>query len=424
LPAFALTKGEGSIPPVAVFEALKTQGVAAIRYTADVDAAGRRAIPQLFSVIEEAGIAFFVLDLTPHLNSLLGEKDVRSLTRRVGVAKMGELVEAAAKVPTEAWAKSVGEIIIANQQPISWVVELVVAKGEVTLLAGKPKAGKTTFVYRVVEQMRDGGKILTFKVNKGKVLVWSERSDRINAERFKELFRGTDQPHVHVLSRFDPRFRGKTFPAAVRLVLQEARRLKCDLVILDTFASLARVKEENQTAEVQEYLDMIAKEAERSEIAVVVIHHIGKSGTIRGTTTFEAEPSTLVEIEGEYQSPRTLKVRSNIVTLAPDPIKFTLDEDGEYEIIEAWETDEARDILDLLPSKLSGAKILSQVVEEQGLEKDDAAARMATKRALESLVKAGKVAWTEVADSNGRRRKGYYLVPVVVVTNSGSSDVG
>jgi archaellum biogenesis ATPase FlaH len=423
LPAFALTKGEGGIPSVAVFEALKAHGVSTIRYAADVDTEGRKAIPKLLAVIEEAGILSDVLDLTPYLNPLLGEKDVRSLNRRVGVSKTSELVEAAAKVTPDVWAKSVKDIIAANQEPISWVVEPVVPRGEVTLMAGKPKAGKTTFVYRMVEQMREGGKILHFRVNKGKVLVWSERSDRINAQRFKDLFKGVDQPHVHVLSRFDPRLRGKTFEAGVRMVLAEARRLDCDLVILDTFAALARVKEENQTTEVQAHLDMIAKEAEASTIAVVVIHHIGKSGMIRGTTTFEAEPSTILKMEGEKQPPRTLTVESNIVTLAPDPIKFKLDEQGEYQVIEEWESDEAQDLLDALPSKLSEAKMVGQVMEELGQDKGDSAARMSTKRALDTLVKAGKVSWTEVTDSKGRKRKGYCLVPEAVLTNSGSSDV-
>jgi hypothetical protein len=81
--AFALTKGEKGTPPAEVFEALRAQGVATIRYLADTDSQGIRAIAPLRSVVESAGIGLEVLDLRPHLNPLLGEKDVRDLVRRL-----------------------------------------------------------------------------------------------------------------------------------------------------------------------------------------------------------------------------------------------------------------------------------------------------------------------------------------------------
>jgi hypothetical protein len=82
-PAFALTKGEQGLPPVEVFDALKAGGVGTIRYLADTDPQGIRAIAPLRSAVESVGIGLEVLDLTPVLNPLLGEKDVRHLVRRL-----------------------------------------------------------------------------------------------------------------------------------------------------------------------------------------------------------------------------------------------------------------------------------------------------------------------------------------------------
>ena len=419
--AFALTKGEGTTYPVAVFEALKALGVGTIRYPADVDDTGGKAIPKLLAVIEEAGLVFEVLDLTPHLNPLLGEKDIRSLTRRVGVVKLKELIEAAATVTPEAWARSVDEVIRDNQGEMPWVVRPLVATGETTLFAGFPKAGKSTFVFKMVEQMREGGMLLdTFRVSKASVLIWSERSDRINAKRAEALFGGVNQSHVHFVSRSDREFRGRSFAEKARMVMQEAKRLNKDVLVIDTLAALAGITDENAAAEVQPFLDLLYLEAQRFEIAVVIIHHFNKAGRIRGSGTWEADPSTLVEILGEYQEPRKLKIRSAIETKVPDEITFTIDQRGQYKVVGAVDTPEAQAVLAILSYKSAEVKVVSQILELLNLDKTQGN-RDLYSRTIWDLRKAGKVASIPVK-YKGKDRDGFYRISDYQIVSSGGGN--
>ncbi|MGA7911183.1 MAG: AAA family ATPase [Candidatus Dormiibacterota bacterium] len=314
------------------------------------------------------------------------------------------------------WSRTVDQIIRATEhQRITWLVEPVIAIGEVTAIGGKAKAGKTTFVYKTLEQMGVGGEILKLKVEKAHALIWSERSETINGERFRALFGGRPQPHIHLVTRFDDEFfdrdtgRAFDFEQSLQIVMVEAKRQNCAVVVLDTFSSLARVKDENDAATMQAGLSIVTKAASDYGVAVVLIHHLGRAGWFRGSTVFEAEPSTLLRISGEGTQPRTMELQSNIVSKAPEKVVFNLDDRGDqYVIVQSWDTEAAKDVLAVLSHKKAEAKMASEVSELLGDE--DAVAKQTTRRTLETLAKAGKAAYGEEKQSFGHMRKTYWRV--------------
>lgn len=310
------------------------------------------------------------------------------------------------------WSRTADDAIAyADKYPITWKVKPLIAIGEVTEITGQPFAGKTTFVFKTVKQMREGGKILGFAVEKAHVLIWSERSVRVNGERFRELFSGESQPQVHLVTRFDEELQGKDFAKALTVVMAEAKRWGCDVVVLDTLSSLAGIQDENAAPAVQAAFALLAKAAQDYAVAIVAIHHLNKAGTSpRGSGVFMAEPTTVLEIKGEHANPRTLEIQSNLISKVPDPVTFTLNDASEYEIVNPAGSEHALQILDVLSYKVAEAKLISEVLADLEL---DETKRWTVKSALEALVKDGKAGWIEKPDKFRRKRKAFYRIVTV-----------
>lgn len=358
--AFALTKGEVGLPPAQLFREMAKRGAQEVVYTADVDQVGKEAAGKISRIIEDVGLACTLLDLTEHLDASLGEKDVRSLTRRVGVQQLRELLETEYLRPPDL-PGTLAEFISKAPPEIPWIMAPIIVKGATTLLSGNAKAGKTTFIIKTMLAMHDGGTVLNMPVHQGKVFVWTENSPMVWAAKVHGI--SLDRiDHIHPISRSDPKFLGKTFDENIRLVFEMAQKLECSLIVLDTLTGLAAIAEENEASEVSAALVPVSKLTQRYQIACVMVHHLGKSGNERGSTVFLSEPDILVRLEGEYSEERTLRVKNNMLITPPEDVVFRMNTDGEYLVGVQGVTDDAMlAILDVLPLTQKEAISLQEI---------------------------------------------------------------
>lgn len=387
--AFALTKGEMGLPPLHLLRDMHRRGAREIVYTADVDDVGHQSAGRLANLVEEAGLECTLLDLTTHLDAALGEKDVRALTRRVGVARLQELLEEEYLRPPEL-PGSLAEFISTVPPEIPWMMMPLIVRGATTLFSGHAKAGKTTFIIKVMLAMRDGGEVLGMPVHQSKILVWTENSAmvwraKVHAAQPAQL------EHIFPLPRTDPRFLGKTFDENVREVFEVAAKLGAEVIILDTLTGLAAIEEENEASQVSAALIPVNKMAQRYQIACIMVHHLGRSGTERGSTVFLSEPDILVRLEGEYSEERTIRVKNNMLINPPEDVVFKMDKDGNYVIGVAGVTDDnALAILDVLPMTKPEALSLQDIATQMGMGWDKAI-RDSLAIQIANLEKAGKI---------------------------------
>lgn len=387
--AFALTKGEMGLPPLHLFTDMARRGAQEIVYTADVDDTGHQAAGRLAQLVDAASLACKLLDLTPHLDAALGEKDVRALTRRVGVARLQELLEEEYLRPPEL-PGSMAEFIATVPPEIPWLMTPLIVRGATTLFSGHAKAGKTTFIIKVLRAMREGGDVLGMLVHQSKVLVWTENSAMV----WRAKLHGVDPneiDHIFPLPRTDPRFLGKMFDENVRTVFEVAQKLEAEVIVMDTLTGLAAIEEENEASQVSAALIPVNKMAQRYQIACVMVHHLGRSGQERGSTVFLSEPDILVRLEGEYADERTLRVKNNMLINPPEDVVFKMDKEGNYTVGVAGVTDDsALAILDVLPLTKPEALSLQDVATAMGLGWDKAI-RDSLAIQVAQLEKAGKI---------------------------------
>jgi hypothetical protein len=387
--AFALTKGEMGLPPAHLFRDMARRGALEVVYTADVDDTGHQSAGRLAHLVDEAGLECSLLDLTVHLDAALGEKDVRALTRRVGVARLQELLEEEYLRPPEL-PVSLAEFILTAPPEIPWVMTPLVVLGATTLFSGHAKSGKTTFIIKVMLAMRDGGDVLGMPVHQSRVLVWTENSAMVWRAKVHNV-KPEQIEHIFPIPRTDPRFIGKTFDENVRTVFEIAAKLEAGVIVLDTLTGLAAIEEENEASQVSAALIPVSKMAQRYGIACIMVHHLGRSGNERGSTVFLSEPDILVRLDGEYAEERTLRVKNNMLINPPEDIVFKMDETGSYTAgVAGVSDDNALAILDVLPLTQKDA-ISLQDIAIATRQPWDKATRDSLALLVASLEKAGKL---------------------------------
>jgi hypothetical protein len=186
-----------------------------------------------------------------------------------------------------------------DQTPVEpeWLWNGYVARGAITLLAGKPKAGKSTLLCALVEALAEGaGEFLGRAVTNGPVIYVSEEG----AGTLIAKLPATE--NVRVLSR-DAVWPRPTWEQVVDAAVAEAKRVGAGLLVLDSFAFWAGLAEgsENDAGATQLAVARLVP-ATAAGLGVVLVHHQRKSGgeggdAIRGSNAIAGAVDTLVEIE-------------------------------------------------------------------------------------------------------------------------------
>lgn len=180
---------------------------------------------------------------------------------------------------------------------IPWVWDGYLARGSVTLIAGRPKAGKSTLITAVVQAVAaDAPTFLNHEITGCPVLVLSEEGHSTlkhklpPGERIRVANRQTTWPLP-------------SWPTAIRQAADEAVRVGAGLLVIDTFTFWAQLasKDGNDTGAVAAAMRALTVAA-RAGLAVVLIHHQGKGGgedgmAVLGSTQFAADVDLIVEVE-------------------------------------------------------------------------------------------------------------------------------
>ena len=391
--AFALTKGEAAALSRSLFRELKSLGTKEIVYVPDADETGHRAISRIRRSAESAGLEFRTLDLETHLKASRGEKDLRSLVRRIGIDEVQAALEAEYVKAPESLASFIDMNVLAT--PVQWIVNPLFARGAVTLFSGQAKAGKTTFMFKVLDQMRSGGTLegIGFRVQPGKALIFTENTKTVIALKAQQIFKGPSH-HVKVIHRDNERLEDLAFEDGLELIFRDAKKFEADMIIVDTLAGLSTYEDENDAASVTKALKPFRRYATKYQIAVVLVHHLGKAGSERGSSVFLSEPDVLVRIEGDGAGTvRTLSIKNNMMLTQPDDIFFTMSEDGEYQAgVKMTDFDQV--IMQMLPNSRAEAITIAELLESAELPKDRAA-KNRVRRMLDKLIGLGRVGHIE-----------------------------
>ncbi len=246
-------------------------------------------------------------------NPPLPEAEVEAIARSIFKAESGSSSEVSSTPKEKKWL-SLKDLAAKKLPTISWIWDNFLAKGYVTLLSGRPKAGKTTLLFELIKTFLNKKSFIGQKTNlDGKILILTEENEQLYRKRAADAGILTDD--VLVMSRFTVNGwkRDEILDHVEWCIEQE----NVSLVVIDTLSDFWGVSEENDAPEVQDAMRSLRAIAYENNVALLLIHHLrkmdGDEGTaIRGSGALLG--SVDIGLEFHYansKNPRRRKLRSN-----------------------------------------------------------------------------------------------------------------
>jgi hypothetical protein len=180
--------------------------------------------------------------------------------------------------------------LMAEPEPdTAWLVDGILPASGVSLLAAKPKVGKSTLARNLALAVASGEPFLGRAVTQGAVvyLALEEKRDEV-AKHFARMGAISERIFVHVGAA------PKDALAALAAAIQEHRPV---LVIVDPLFRLIRIRDANDYAEASRELAPLMQLARDSGAHIVCVHHLGKGertggDAILGSTGYFAAVDT------------------------------------------------------------------------------------------------------------------------------------
>ena len=185
----------------------------------------------------------------------------------------------------------------------AWVWTDYIAAGTVTLLAGKPKCGKSTLTCALIEAVVSGAtSFLGRDVDSGPVVLAAQESTGTllpKLPRYENLL---------VLTR-DGAWPKPSWSQLIAAAVKEAERVGAVMLVIDTFSFWSGLKAEGEkdAGATQRALDAL-HEATTKGIAVLLDHHARKGGgedgeAVRGSNAITGAVDVVLELERVEKAP-------------------------------------------------------------------------------------------------------------------------
>jgi RecA-family ATPase len=174
--------------------------------------------------------------------------------------------------------------------PVPWMVPGVVARGAVTLLYGEPGGGKSMLALAIGRAVSENDRILGVQAEASSVLLLDGENGRDEIHR-----------RVHALGlehRFVPHI-ATGYSLGVNLDQLEDLLIagpEIGMVILDSARTLWPEGDENDSGEVSAMLVKIQDVARKFGVGIIILHHMNKMGSFRGSGAWTAVPEIAIEL--------------------------------------------------------------------------------------------------------------------------------
>jgi len=187
----------------------------------------------------------------------------------------------------------------------TWLVDGILILGGLSILAAKPKVGKSTLARNLAYAVATGTPFLRREVSQGAViyLALEEKRDEVK-KHFRDMGASGDEP---ILIYAD------TAPLdALAKVRVEVEAHAPKVIIIDTLFKFQRVKDQNSYAEVTAALEPLLSLARKSGAHVLLTHHMGKGdrndaeGILGSQAIFANADTAMMLVRSEkYRTVRT-----------------------------------------------------------------------------------------------------------------------
>ena len=210
------------------------------------------------------------------------------------------------------------ELMREPEETVLWLLDKLLPAGGLSLLAAKPKTGKSTLARCLALAVARGEEFFGRPTVAGPVVYLALEEKRAEVRKhFADLGARGDEPiHIHCAAA----------PVEAILSLVEVvKQIKPVLVIIDPVLRMVRVRDANDYAQVSAALEPLMSIARQYSTHVLLVYHLGKgeradaTDAILGSTAFFAAVDTALVMK-RSELHRTLQSRQRYGTDLPETI--------------------------------------------------------------------------------------------------------
>lgn len=227
--------------------------------------------------------------------------------------------------PSLEW-RDAGEYYETTPPRVPWIVEGFAAVGAITVLVGDPGIGKSYVALSMASNASCGVPVLGMntKISEVAYLDGENGSGEMHRRIVSLGLRGNAKiaiaPGGFDLRQSMYQVEQAVVPATVRLL------------VLDSFRSLMPNVDENDSQSVSEALVPIQHLAREYGVAVILLHHRSKAGSLRGSTAFQSTAEIVVHLIKERTNELALVWEKSRMGKKPRKKCLALTETGVVEI--------------------------------------------------------------------------------------------
>jgi hypothetical protein len=187
-----------------------------------------------------------------------------------------------------------GDLMGEPEESVSWLLAGILPSGGLSLLAAKPKAGKSTLARCLALSVARGEVFLGRDTQKGAVVYLALEEKRSEVRRHFRTMGATGDEEIYVHAAHAP-------AEALGAITIEVKARKPVLLIIDPLLRFTRVKDGNDYAQVTAALEPLLILARQHNVHVLLVHHAGKGerseatdGILGSTALFAAVDTALI----------------------------------------------------------------------------------------------------------------------------------
>jgi hypothetical protein len=309
------------------------------------------------------------------------------------------------------------QIAASTSSEPAWIIHGYVGREILTELDGKVKrSGKTTLVLDAIAAILDGRPWLGQPTTRTRVIYLTEQQ---RGPFLTALTRaGLEQRDDELLVLFRNDFGAMTWPEVVTVAAEKAQAVGADLIVIDTIAKLAGVRDENSASEWMTALTPLQRIA-HDGLAVLLCRHsrkgeaeIGESG--RGSSAASGDVDIILDLRrpsgNQPKTRRVLESMGRYSEHTPERVVIELTDAG-YVLLgddEAVSLADGQRILSALIGGECGQKeswTEDELVSESGSVPGGPVSRSTAQRVLRHLIEAGTI--RQFVDDGGKPRKAH-----------------
>lgn len=212
-----------------------------------------------------------------------------------------------------------------KMRPITWLWDMWLPSGKLTMLGGAGGTGKTTLALGLASTITTGGIFPDHSryCGKSNVLIWSSEDDPEDVLMPRLMAMGADRTRIYILtgSTEDGKRRGFDPVADIEVLKQSIAKIGgVALIIIDPIVGMVKGNMNNAN-EVRQSLDPLVEFAQDQQCAIIGISHLGKGSQgkdpaerLLGSQAFTALPRMVwVTVTNKETQDRVLvRAKTNI----------------------------------------------------------------------------------------------------------------